>query len=127
MWSGLTRRIVVFTLSAAMAVGLSVHAVRATHAELKAVGSNAVGAMTAVMPASSMPSSSKCDGCGGDQKAISPAACAAYCAGMMVALPTVSVVFDVIPGTGPGHPAILIGTGHADPPDPYPPRPAVLS
>jgi hypothetical protein len=121
MWSGITRRLFVFTLSMAMAIGLSAHAVRATQMELKAVG-----AMATDMPTSGAPASSKCDGCGDEQKAISPAACSAYCASI-VALPITLVLFDAVPNEILGHPVKLVGTGHADPPDPYPPRPTILS
>jgi hypothetical protein len=116
MWSRLTRRLFVFVLAMAMAVGFSAHAVQATHADLKAVGAMATD----------MPMSGGCDGCSDDQKAMTPAACSAHCASI-VALPTTSVVPDAVPNESPGPVAKLAGTGHADPPDPYPPRPAVLT
>jgi hypothetical protein len=55
-----------------------------------------------------------------------PMACWAFCSAV-IAAPSVALAFDAIsietlgPSVGP------IVTGHADPPDPYPPRPAILS
>jgi hypothetical protein len=121
MWFALTRRIAVFVLAMAMALGLSAHAMRAAHMDLKAAAATA-----ADIPASGMPASSKCDGCGDDQKAISPAACSAYCSSI-VALPTTCPILGAVPHATPGHSEIPIATGHAFPPDPYPPRPSILS
>ena len=75
-------------------------------------------------PASgSMPG--KCNGCAGDEKGLM-AACSAFCSGV-IAMPSASLmVYSVLverlsPTTTPD----LIG--RSDPPDPYPPRPTVLS
>jgi hypothetical protein len=120
MWSAIGRRIAVLMLAVAMVMGLSAHAVLSAHMELKTAAASA-----ADMPAPGMPTSGKCDGCGDDQKAISPALCAAHCAGM-VALPGTSPVFDAVPDAVPTQRAMPMGTGRAEPPDPYPPRPVVL-
>jgi hypothetical protein len=57
---------------------------------------------------------------------MAPAACSAFC-GAVIAVPSVAPVFNAIPiGTlVPSAGAIV--TGHSDPPDPYPPRPTILS
>ena len=114
MLSGMARRLFVVALSVALAIGLSAHAARATH----------VGIEAAVAMAADMPMSGKCDDCGSDPK--TTAACAAHCAGV-VALPVTSVVLDLVPVEVFGPRAPPSATDHAVPPDPYPPRLAVLS
>jgi hypothetical protein len=76
--------------------------------------------------ASDMPMSGKCDGCGDDQKAMTSAACSAFCASF-AALPSIEAMFErpsVEAFDGFAGPPL---TGHTIPPDPFPPRPAVLS
>jgi hypothetical protein len=68
----------------------------------------------------------KCDGCAGHEKGMAPAACAAFC-GMVTN--TVAAVVDLVvtPGEPFGPPFQAVVRGHADPPDPYPPRATILS
>jgi len=73
-----------------------------------------------------MPMSGQCDGCAGQEKGMSPAACSAFCSAVL-AVPSVAVVFNTISIETLGPSAGPIVTGHADPPDPYPPRPILLS
>jgi hypothetical protein len=85
-----------------------------------------VGAQMVMVAADDMPMSGTCDGCGDDQKAMTSAACVAFCASF-VALPSIETTFEL-----PSVEAFegFAGTplaGHTVPPDPYPPRPAVLS
>jgi hypothetical protein len=108
------RRISAVLLALALAVGLVTHGVRASD----------IGVKMALAAATDMPMPGKCDGCGDDQKAM--AACSAYC-GSVVALPAMEAVFDAVPAGIFGHVAAPSPTGHTIPPDPYPPRPAVLS
>jgi hypothetical protein len=70
--------------------------------------------------------SGKCDGCAGDEKGVGPAACSAFCSAA-IAMPSMAVIFDTafIDTLGPAAEPIV--TGRADPPDPYPPRPTILS
>ena len=79
------------------------------------------------MPMSNdMPMSGKCDGCAGNEKGVAPAACSAFCSAV-IGWPLVIAAFDAVPmdtldlADGP------IVTGHADPPEPYPPKPIILS
>jgi hypothetical protein len=78
------------------------------------------------MPMSGMPMSGKCNGCAGDEKGMGPAACSALC-DAVIALPLVAVMLHTVraetlsPVSGPN------AIGHANPPDPYPPRPTSLS
>jgi hypothetical protein len=74
-----------------------------------------------------MPMPGKCNGCAGDEKGMAPAAaCSAFCAAV-IASPSLAVVLYAVPAeilsptTGPD------AISHADPPDPYPPRPTILT
>jgi hypothetical protein len=109
------RRIMTILLALTFVVGLVPYGLRAADAGVKMV----------MATASDMPVSGRCDGCGDDQKAMTSAACSAYC-GSFVALPLIGTAFEpvlaeVFTGFAGAPPA-----GHAVPPDPYPPRPAVL-
>jgi hypothetical protein len=66
------------------------------------------------------------DGCAGDEKGVAPAACSAFC-GAVIATLSVAAIFDAAPIETLSPSAGAIVTGHADPPDPYPPRPTILS
>ena len=86
-------------------------------------------AMTTVsdMPMSSdMPMPGKCNGCAGDEKGVASAACYAFC-GAVIALPLVAVVLYAVPAETLNPTAGPNAIGHADAPDPYPPRPIILS
>lgn len=110
------RRIMTLLLALTFVVGLVPHGMRAADA----------GMNMAMAAAGDMPMSSKCDGCGDDQKAMTSAACSAFC-GSFVALPLIGTVFELASAetfvgfAGPP------SAGHTVPPNPYPPRPAVLS
>jgi hypothetical protein len=71
------------------------------------------------------PMSGKCSGCAGDEKAMA-AACSALCGSAVAVLPLV-VAFGPVSVETIGPSAAPAATGHAFPPDPYPPRPTVLS
>ena len=109
------RRISALFLALVLAVGLAAHGVRASDIGVKMVAA----------AATDMPMPGKCDGCGDDHKAMA-AACSAYC-GTVVVLPLAGAAFDVVPAVivenfvGPSP------TGRTVSPDPYPPRPTVLS
>ena len=68
-----------------------------------------------------------CDQCGGGDHDMSAAACSAACAGALAVLPA--------PGSLPvpvilrmaALPVVSSLASHNDPPDPYPPRPAIVS
>jgi hypothetical protein len=110
------RRIMTVVLAVTFVVGLMPQGVRAADTDVKMI----------MMAASDMPMSGKCDGCGDDQKAMTSAACSAFC-GSFVALPSIEPVFEPTSAEPlrafAGPPA----AGRTIPPDPYPPRPAVLS
>ena len=109
------RRLCVVLLAVALAAGLATQGVRAA----------TIGVKMAAAAATDMPMPSKHNGCGDDQT-MTAAACAAYC-GSIVALPLMQIVFLAMPAEIPRDFAGPNPTGHTVPPDPYPPRPAVLS
>jgi len=76
--------------------------------------------------ASDMPMPGKCNGCAGDEKGATPAACSAFC-GTVIAVPLVTVVFDAVPAETLNPTVAPDAIGRAEPPDPYPPRPTILS
>ena len=106
-------------LALVLAVGLVAHGVGVVSA-----GSETTMTAAADMP--DMPTPNKCDGCAGDEKAMMPAACAAFC-NNLIALSSEVVVFDtaLIGTLWPS--AEIVATGHTFPPDPHPPKPIVLS
>jgi len=71
------------------------------------------------------PMPGKCKGCV-DDKGVAPAVCAAFCSAVITLPATPAVLLagpaeTLKPGTDPD------GTGHVDPPEPYPPRTTFLS
>jgi hypothetical protein len=114
------RRIVAVMLVLTFAVGLVPSGVRAADAGVKMI----------MAAASEMPTSGKCDGCcngcGDDQQAMTSGACSASC-GDFVALPSMAIAVEAVPAETIWHFAGPVRAGHPVPPDPYPPKPAVLS
>jgi hypothetical protein len=114
------RRIVAVVLALTFVVGLVPSGVRAADAGVKMV----------LAAATEMPTSGKCDGCcngcGDDHQAMTSGACSASC-GNFVALPSMAIAFEAAPGETTWHLAGPSRAGHTVPPDPYPPKPAVLS
>jgi hypothetical protein len=109
------RRLSVVLLALALAAGLVTHGVRASDSGVK----------MAVAAVSDMPMPGECDGCGDDQKAMA-AACSAFCGGV-VALPSMGAAFAAVPAETLGSFVGPNPTARTVSPDPYPPRPAVLS
>lgn len=109
------RRISALLLALTLAVGLVTHGVRAGD----------MGAKMTVATASDM-ASGKCDGCGSGDDSMAAAACSAYCSGVTVTQ-MAAVVVDTPAVDIRGTAAAPAVKGHGDPPEPYPPRPAVLS
>lgn len=106
-----------------LAVGLVAHGVGGSDLIVKSD-------MTAAsyMPSSGdMPMSGKCNGCAGDEKGIAPAAaCSAFC-GAVITVPAVALVRYAVPAEALSPGVEPNAIGHADPPEPYPPRSTVLS
>ncbi|SRR6266511_1384052 len=116
----IARRLFVVVLSVALATGLVARSVRALAMDIIAPAATAAATMDA-----GMPMSGKCDGCAGDEKAMA-AACSAVCSGAVAVLPVV-VAFGAVSVETFGFSAVPAATGCPFPPDPYPPRPIVLS
>ena len=116
----IARRVFVIVLSVALATGAAVRTVQALAMDIAAPAATA-----AMTTDTGMPMSGKCDGCAGDEKAMA-AACSGLCSGAVAALPPV-VAFGPVSVETLGPSATPAATGHAFPPDPYPPRPIVLS
>jgi hypothetical protein len=113
------RRISAALMAIVLAVGLWTHGLGGPDVIIK----------SAMAVANDMPMSGdmpgKCDGCAGDEKGVATAVCSAFC-GAFIASSAV-VIFAPIPADILTPPAERIAVGRTDPPDPYPPRPVVLS
>jgi hypothetical protein len=116
---GKIRRISAALMAIVLAFGFATHALGGPDMIIKSIM-----AVANDMPMSGdMPG--KCDGCAGDEKGVAPTVCSAFC-GAVIASPAV-VVLTAIPADILAPPAERMAIGRADPPDPYPPRPIVLS
>ncbi|RXG91099.1 hypothetical protein EAS62_25600 [Bradyrhizobium zhanjiangense] len=109
-------RVMRLLLALTFIVGLVPHGIRAAHADVSMV----------MAAATDMPMKGKCHGCGDDQKAMTAAACSAFC-GSFVALPVFGPLFELSSVETARDCFSPILAGHTIPPDPYPPRPAVLN
>lgn len=109
-------RIFRLALALTFIVALVPHGSRAADSDAKLV----------MAAATDMPMSGKCDGCGHDPKAMTPAACSAYC-GSFVALPLTETPPEAPPVERMGSSGGPTLVGHTIPPDPHPPRAAVLN
>jgi hypothetical protein len=117
----IVRRLFVVVLSVALAGGLVVRSVQCGIVDTMAPAA----ATAAASIDTDMPMSGKCNGCAGDEEAMA-AACSALC-GSAVALLPFAVAFEQasIETVSPRISSPV--TAHAFPPDPYPPRPSILS
>jgi hypothetical protein len=114
----IARRLCVIVLSVALATGVAVRSVQAIAMDIPAP------AATAAATTDIDRMSGKCSGCAGDEKAM-VAGCSALCSSIVAVLPFVVALGPISVETiGPS--AAPAATGHAFPPDPYPPRPIVL-
>lgn len=114
------RRLFVLLLALTLAAGLVTHSAHADYLGVK-TAAMASNAMTTDMP---MPG--KCDGCAGNENTLMPMACAAFCSSVAM-MPVMTVAVTAVPVGTLLPPAGIVATGHISPPDPYPPRPIVLS
>lgn len=112
----LVRRLSATLLILSLAVGPAVNSVHAS----------SMGAKMAVTAASDTQSPGKCDGCAGGKNGVAPVLCSVYCAGVTAAPLDVARI-DFLPVEIFGRLATRQLAGLQVPPDPYPPRPTVLS
>src|SRR5215475_1266899 len=116
---GQIRRILAALTAVILAIGLSTHGLGGPN-----MITNSAMALSSDMPMSGdMPG--KCDGCAGDEKGLAPAICSAFC-GTVIAFPA-AVVFFAVPAEILTPTSERIAVHRGEPPDPYPPRPIVLS
>lgn len=87
-------------------------------------GSGMAAKMTAAAT-SDMPMPDGCGGCGGVEYGM-PMACLAFCSGCVAAILTSSRPVAAGAVIFPSAPPAVSVAGHHGPPDPYPPRPAIL-
>ncbi len=80
----------------------------------------------AVVMSSDMHSSGKCGDCEGSKAGMPAATCSISCSGIVAVLPG-TVAADRSPETVQGSIAVSHRVGRTIPPDPYPPRPTILS
>lgn len=121
MWRKTARRLFVLVLSVALATGLVTRAVYAAYP------ATAIAAMSGDMPMNgNMPMHGKCVGCAGSEKAMPSTGCAFAFCGMVAVLPVTIGLTPVAAGII-APPAERSATSHVFPPDPYPPRSAILS
>ncbi len=118
----IARRLVVIVLSVALSAGLVLRSAQAIAMDtMEPPAAAAAATPDTAMP---MPMPDKCDGCAGHEKAMG--GCSASCANFFALLPAV-VGFVSVPVETVGPCVEASATGHAFPPDPYPPRPSILS
>ena len=117
----IVRRLFVIVLSVALVTGLATRSSQAIAMDVEAA---TAAAATSTMDGD-MPDDGKCIDCAGIEKAVASAVCSAFCGGAMASVLGVIALspfcVDIVePSIAP------IATGHAFPPDPYPPRSAIL-
>jgi hypothetical protein len=110
------RRAMTLLVALTFVVGLAPHGLRAAHIDVKMV----------MAAATDVPMSGRCNDCQDESKAMPSAACSAYC-GIFVALPVTGTTFEPALAETVGELALPAPAGHTVPPDPYPPKSAVLS
>ena len=110
------RAAVLWLLALALAMGLVAHAVRVAGMNHK---------MSMASSTMHMCDQGDC-GTDGEQPCKSAGTCSLLCNGM-IALPATTAMLDVPPAAAAPICAVQAGPGWSAPPDPYPPRPSVLS
>jgi hypothetical protein len=117
------RRPLAVLLALALSLGLVTHSVPGGTSVAKAADMTA--SMSMDMPMD-MPATGDCTGCAGDEKGLMPTACYVFC-GSAVGSSLLPVRLESVPLTTLLPRDAAIGTGYIGPPDPYPPKPIVLS
>jgi hypothetical protein len=115
------RRVLAVLLAAMLVVAGTVHGVHATDMSIKMAATAKMTTATGDVP---MPGG--CNGCGGDDHGMSAAACFAVCGGAIAILPSVPLVAAVTLVSLPAAQAVSVAGLHG-PPEPYPPRPTILT
>jgi hypothetical protein len=116
------RRASTMLMALVLATGLAAHGLGGPDMIVK----SAIAAASDMPMSSDMPMQGKCNGCAGDEKGLAPAACSAFC-GAVIALPMATVVIEAVPAETLSPMSGPDAIGRVDSPDPYPPRPTILS
>lgn len=115
MWRETARRTLALIVVVALAAAFQVRSVRSFSAEVQTAAMNI-----------DMPMHGRCDGCAGNEKAMTPSVCSTFCS-TVAALPFLNVAYDPAFAEIVASHAEVATTGHTAPPDPYPPRPTRMS
>jgi hypothetical protein len=117
------RRASTMLMALVLATGLAAHGFGGPDMIVK----SATAAASDMPMSSDGPMQGKCNGCAGDEKGVAPAACSAFC-GVVIAVPlAAAAALDAVPAEMLHPMAEPNAVGRADPPEPYPPRPTILS
>jgi hypothetical protein len=117
------RRPLAVFLALALSLGLVTHSVPGGTSAAEAADMTA--SMSMDMP-TDMPMTGDCSGCAGDEKGLMPTACFVFCGSIVGSYALPARLDAVLLATLLPRDAV-IGTGFVGPPDPYPPKPIVLS
>ncbi|HET7681890.1 MAG TPA: hypothetical protein VFK79_17355 [Xanthobacteraceae bacterium] len=117
------RRPLAVLLVLALSLGLVTHSVPGGTSAAKAADMTAGTSMDMPMD---MPMTGDCSGCAGDEKGLMSTACFVFCGGVIGSSPLpvrleAKRLATLLPREA------VIGAGYIGPPDPYPPKPIVLS
>jgi hypothetical protein len=110
MWRETARRILVLIVVVALAATFQLRSIQGFSAEAQTTAMNV-----------DMPMHGKCDGCAGNEKAMTPSVCSTFCT-TVAALPFLNVAYDPVFAEIIASNVEVATTGHTTPPDPYPPR-----
>lgn len=93
--------------------------------QLRSDQGSSAKAQTVAMSAD-MPMHGHCDGCAGNETAMTPSVCSPFCT-TVATLPFLNVAYDPVFSEVIASNVEVAATGHTTPPDPYPPRPTRMS
>ena len=110
------RRLFALCAVVALSLGVVAHGFAAADMDAKMAAAAAAGAMS--------PASCDCDGCG--DHGMPTTGCFAHCGGTVAVLPGVAPLRTVTVER-PAPSTVHVEPGRSGPPNPYPPRPSVLS
>jgi hypothetical protein len=123
MSAKMMRRPLAVLLALALSLGLVTHSVPGGASAAKAADMTTGMSMDT---STDMPMTGDCSGCAGDEKGLMPTACFVFC-GSIVGSSVLPARLDAVPLATLLPRDAVIGTGYIGPPDPYPPKPIVLS
>lgn len=117
------RRPFAVVLALALSLGLVTHSVPGSTSYAKAADMTASMSMDM---AADIPATGDCNGCAGGEKGLMPTACYVFCSSA-VGSSLLPVQLEAVLLAALLAREAVIGTGYIGAPDPYPPKPIVLS